>query len=347
MSTINTNGVDVNYPVPGINNNSQGFRNNFASIKNNLNTAATEISDLQNKVVVKAALDNTVVNNDMNGTLMSNMLTRSFRSTTYNLGNALIGTVRIDVSKGDVQYGTITGDTILQFVGWSPTGTRSNVELQLAVANSAAVVSFPAEIYDYTINNCNGISTLENMKVVSNVATVTAPYGVCQLDYRLSSSDCGNSITIEPYNRPRRVTEVHYRTPATTGFQGDTPGTVAVDANYLYVCTNTFDSTEVIKTVSGTNGTFNEIIVNNVTDLLPDAPVVFTGNVYGGITAGTVYYIKSVVSGNSAITVSETRTAGTADTVVSLSTVAPSANTFAASSFNGTDIWKRVELSTW
>ena len=36
MSAINTNGLDVNYPVPGVNNNSQGFRDNFASIKTNL-----------------------------------------------------------------------------------------------------------------------------------------------------------------------------------------------------------------------------------------------------------------------------------------------------------------------
>ena len=57
MSTINTNALDVNYPIPGVNNNSQGFRDNFASIKTNLNTAATEITDLQNKVVVKSALN--------------------------------------------------------------------------------------------------------------------------------------------------------------------------------------------------------------------------------------------------------------------------------------------------
>ena len=36
MSTINTNGLDVNYPIPGVNNNSQGFRDNFTSIKTNL-----------------------------------------------------------------------------------------------------------------------------------------------------------------------------------------------------------------------------------------------------------------------------------------------------------------------
>lgn len=82
MSTINTNGMNVNYPVPGVNNDSQGFRTNFASIKNNLDTASTEITDLQNKVILKSALANTTLNNDMANTLISNALTRGFRAST-------------------------------------------------------------------------------------------------------------------------------------------------------------------------------------------------------------------------------------------------------------------------
>ena len=134
MSTINTNGINVNYPVPGVNNNSQGFRDNFASIRTNLNTAGTEITDLQNKVIVKSALANSTVNNDMVNTLISNALTRSFRASTFNLGNALSGVVSVNVSLGDVQYGTIAGNTTIQFTGWSPTSTQSNVQLQLAVS---------------------------------------------------------------------------------------------------------------------------------------------------------------------------------------------------------------------
>jgi len=50
-STINTSALDVNFPAPGFNtNSSQGFRDNFSNIKNNLNAASTEITDLQNRV---------------------------------------------------------------------------------------------------------------------------------------------------------------------------------------------------------------------------------------------------------------------------------------------------------
>ena len=130
-SAINTNGINVNYPVPGINNSSQGFRDNFAAIKTDLNVAATEITDLQNNVVLKQALSGTTLNNDMANTLISNAATRGFRHSTFNLGNAISGTLVINASLGDVQTGTINGNTTIQFTGWAPSGTQSNVEIQL------------------------------------------------------------------------------------------------------------------------------------------------------------------------------------------------------------------------
>ena len=145
-SAINTNGINVNYPVPGINNSSQGFRDNFTAIKTDLNTAATEITDLQNNVVLKQPLTGTTLNNDMANTLISNAATRGFRATTYNLGNAMSGTVVVNVSLGDVQYGTIAGNTSIQFAGWAPSGTQSNVQLQFAVSNANAVLTFPSEV---------------------------------------------------------------------------------------------------------------------------------------------------------------------------------------------------------
>jgi hypothetical protein len=247
MSTINTNGINVNYPVPGENNSSQGFRDNFASIRTNLNTAANEITDLQTKVVVKQALANTSINNDMGNTLISNAATRGFRATTYNLGNALSGTVLVNVQSGDVQYGTVAGDVTLQFGGWAPTGTQSNVQLQLSVSNANAVISFPTEVVNS--NNNFGVTTLENYAVVGNTTTaaVTVPAGVSQLDYRLSSIDCGNTILIEPYNRPRKVTQIQTNVPLTSvGVLGDVEGTVAVDSSYLYVCVGTYDGSSLI-----------------------------------------------------------------------------------------------------
>jgi hypothetical protein len=344
MSNINTNGINVNYPVPGVNNNSQGFRDNFNAIATNLNTAATEITDLQNNVVVKQALAGTVVNNDMANTVISNAVTRGFRASTYNLGNALSGTVVIDVSLGDVQYGTVAANTVLQFKNWATTGTQSNVQLSLGVSNSNAVISFPSQLQ---INPNSGAMLLENFANVANTVTVTVPYGVTTLDYRVSTLDCGNTLTIEPFNRPIKTTQVQVGTPPATGFPGDVQGDVAVDANYVYVATGNFNSTAVgpYSTVS-TTASSNVIQLSSGTSLVANAPIIFTGNVFGNIVANTVYYIASVSGAN--ITISPTRTGGTAGSVLQLTNGTPSGNTnMYAVSYNGTSIWKRIALSSF
>lgn len=339
MSQINTNGINVNYPVPGVNNNSQGFRDNFATIRTNLNTATAEITDLQNNVVVKAALANTVVNNNMANTLISNALTRSFRASTYNLGNNISNNVVINASLGDVQYGTISGNTTLQFAGWAPSGTQSNVQLILNISNSQSVISFPSQV---SMTGTYGVETLENFANIGNVATISVPYGVNQLEYRLSTTDCGNNITIEPYNRPRISTQIQQRTPAPTGYQGDVAGDIAVNANYVYVCTGTFDSGNTISIPSIT-ATYAGNLINCVStsSLVVNSPIVFTGNTWGNIVANTVYYIKSIPDVAN-ITISATGFDGTAGTTFSVSA---NTGTMSANSYNGTAIWKSIALA--
>lgn len=283
MSTINTNGIDVNYPVPGINNSSQGFRDNFAAIKTNLNTAATEITDLQNKVVLKAPLENSTLNNDMAGTLISNATTRTFRASTYNLGNSLSGTVFVDVSLGDVQYGNIAGNVTFQFGGWAPINTESSVVLKLGISNSLAVISFPGEVV--SSNNNFGVTLLENYDSISSVATVTAPYGVSQLNYQLKTLDCGNTISITPLNRPFQTTEIQTRTPPLTGQQGDTIGTVCIDTSL---------ATELTVTSSLSSDFF---VTGNTATLYTGMPITFTGTSFeANVISGATYYVGNIAN---------------------------------------------------
>jgi hypothetical protein len=285
MSQINTNGINTNYPVPGENNSSQGFRDNFAQIRNGLNTAGTEITDLQNKVVLKAALNNAVLNNDMANTLISNASTRGWRGTTYNLGNALVGTVLVDVNRADVHYGTLTGNLTLQFGSWAPVNTESSVTVRLAVANANAVISLPSEVV--SSNNNFGVTIIENYKDISNVATITAPANVQILEYTFTSIDCGNTITMSPVNRSYQSTQIINRDPPPTGFPGDAPGTVAVG--------NSVGELNVTSTI----GTGNYIIVNSTSGLYPELPIVFTGNTdaaNSNLTAGTTYFVSTVAN---------------------------------------------------
>ena len=310
-SAINTNGINVNYPVPGINNSSQGFRDNFAAIRTDLNVAANEITDLQNNVVLKQALSGTTLNNDMANTLISNAATRGFRHSTFNLGNAISGTLVINASLGDVQTGTINGNTTIQFTGWAPSGTQSNVEVQLNVGNNLAVISLPSQV---TINGTSGIETIENYANANGVPTLTIPYNVNRLDYRFSSLDCGESITIEPYNQPRQSTQIQQRIPSPVGEQGDVVGTVCVDTA----------TSLAFATCTATEGTYEIITCDSTAGFYLDMPVQFTGIVFGGVTAGTTYYVRSIPSATTfTIAATPGTTAGPA-ALVNLSTASGS-----------------------
>ena len=291
MSTINTNGINVNYPIPGENNSTQGFRDNFASIKTNLNTAGTEITDLQNKVVLKAALNGSTINNDMANTLISNASTRSFRATTYNLGNALSGTVLVNVAQADVQYGNVAGNVTLQFGSWAPTNTESAITLRLGISNSSAVITFPSQVV--ASNNNFGGTILENYANIANVITITAPYDVEQLEFKLRTLDCGNTITIEPINRPYQSTQIVKRTPPSTGQQGDKVGTVCIDIG----------TSQLVVTGANTDPYFT---TSSTTTLYPGLSVTFTGtSLEANVVVGNTYYVRNVVN-STRFTVSST-----------------------------------------
>jgi hypothetical protein len=117
--------------------------------------------------------------------------------------------------------------------------------------------------------------------------------------------------------------------------------------SYLYVCTADFNSTVNAKSVSNTFSSGNIIQLNNTSSLAVNAPIIFTGNVdtaNTNIVANNVYYIKTIASPN--ITISGTRVAGTAGGVVAIGNLGVTAN-ITATAIIGTDIWKRIELTSW
>ncbi len=293
MSTINTNSIDANYPVPGQNNSTQGFRNNFAAIKQNLNIASSEITDLQNKVVLKTALANSTLNNDMGNTLISNASTLGFRATTYNLGNALTDTVTVDLTLGDVQYGNLAGNIFLNFGSWAPTNTVSNVTLQLGRPNNVAdfSITFPTEAI---FSENYGWTLVENSSNPNNLATLTFPYDCTQLNLLISTVDCGNTLYVQPINRPFQTNQIQKRTPPSTGQLGDVVGTTCID------------NTEAVQLVVTGANTDPFLTVDDTSELYSGQPVTFTGvSLESNITVGSTYYVGEVID-NTTFSVTDT-----------------------------------------
>jgi hypothetical protein len=114
-------------------------------------------------------------------------------------------------------------------------------------------------------------------------------------------------------------------------------------ASYVYVCTDDFNSTVYdTKEATGTQETTNIVTMVNTDSLAVNAPIVFTGNVFGGLVQNQVYYIKSISSPN--ITISQSRFNGIAGSEVLLST--DTGNCIATVTI-GSDIWKRIQLTAW
>ena len=65
-SNINSTGVDATFPIAGQDNDSQGFRNNFNTIKNNFTAAKSEIEALQTNTAKLNAANN-FLGNDVSG----------------------------------------------------------------------------------------------------------------------------------------------------------------------------------------------------------------------------------------------------------------------------------------
>jgi hypothetical protein len=149
MSNIYTDNINGNYPIAGQDNNSQGFRDNFTSIKNNLTIAKNEIAELQTKAVLTAALNNGAsLGNDFNYTLVKDMQTQSFAERIVALGT-LTGAVSIDFSAGHVQTLTTSGSVTLSFTN-TPTTSGFNMlgrmKVIVNVANTGHTVKLASSV---------------------------------------------------------------------------------------------------------------------------------------------------------------------------------------------------------
>jgi len=143
-SSINYTAIDEDYPVPGQDNNSQGFRDNFSAIKNGLQFAKTEIEELQNKAVLKEAVGETELENDFLGNTILNAITNRVDGSVYTATPAGASSI-VTPSSGDYQKFTfvVTGHQ-LKFSGWPNTGTDrfSRLRLELVTDGGTCNLTF-------------------------------------------------------------------------------------------------------------------------------------------------------------------------------------------------------------
>jgi hypothetical protein len=136
-SAINYSLINKDFPIAGQDNDSVGFRNNFAATQTALHTARDEITALQTNSVLKADLTaNTPVVNNMLGSAIFNATYAQFNGIFYDAGSVSGLSVNVDLNNGPIQRFIITqgssgSPTVLTFVNWPPAGTYAVVRLML------------------------------------------------------------------------------------------------------------------------------------------------------------------------------------------------------------------------
>jgi hypothetical protein len=146
MSSINPNNINGSYPIAGQDNDSQGFRDNFTNVKNNLTFAKTELEDLQNNAILKTGLAGTTLDNEMNNAQLKGAQLLKTVETIKDLGIQTSTTVSF--ADGHYQKVTTGGPlTISAFTDWPTSGLYAKLRLELKITTpSTDTVTLPATV---------------------------------------------------------------------------------------------------------------------------------------------------------------------------------------------------------
>jgi len=135
-SQINYSNIDATFPVAGQDNDSQGFRDNFAAIKTALSYANSEITDIQTNGAVLNADNNFGGNQQYNAEFLYNS------QTVYALGT-VSGNVEIDYHNGQIQSLTTSGNITLSFTNFPDSGLAGEITLILTLGGSSHTITYP------------------------------------------------------------------------------------------------------------------------------------------------------------------------------------------------------------
>jgi len=191
MSSINPNNINGSYPIAGQDNDSQGFRDNFTNVKNNLTFAKTEIEDIQTNAILKTALAGTTLNNEMNNAQLKGA--QLIKTVETFKDWATQTSVVISFADGHYQKVTTGGPlAITAITNWPTSGLYAKLRLELVITTSATdTVTFSTEV---------SVGLTDIQGAVGQ--TITFPAAGSYV-FELTSYNAGTTITVSDLTRNR------------------------------------------------------------------------------------------------------------------------------------------------
>jgi hypothetical protein len=227
MSSINPNNINGSYPIAGQDNDSQGFRDNFTNVKNNLTFAKTEIEDLQNNAILKTGLAGTTLNNEMN---YAQLKGAQLIKTVETIKDWAIQTsVEISFADGHYQKVTTGGPfTISAFTNWPTSGFYAKLRLEIVITTpSTDTVTLPSAV-SVGLTNIQGAVG----------QTITFPAAGSYV-FEFTTYNAGTTITIDDLTRNKDNITGDFTITGNV-----TRGGATIDTGYQYsAATSDFDQT--------------------------------------------------------------------------------------------------------
>ena len=154
-SNIVPGNIDGTFPVAGQDNSSQGFRDNFTAIKNNLTDAKAEIEDLQNNRATTNA------NTSFNDYTVSRATFKDTAETVFPItGDS--GVITLNHEVGHYQTISTGGNIELTFSNWPASNTLGRIILDVTYTDTAhnIVVSGNTIVADNVTGFTSGTNTI-------------------------------------------------------------------------------------------------------------------------------------------------------------------------------------------
>ncbi len=168
-SNISDTGINSDFPIAGQDNDSQGFRDNFTTIKANFVAAKTEIEAIQTNGAVKNAENNFL------GNTINNANFQNTTETGYIAGATINTSQNINLDNGAYQEFTVGADITLTLSNWSSELARTG-KIRLHIKSDQAAGSATNRTVTFASNAGGGtIKKNANWPTSDLTAVIGAP----------------------------------------------------------------------------------------------------------------------------------------------------------------------------
>ena len=263
-SQINPENINTEYPVAGQDNSTQGFRDNFTFIENNFQFAKNEITDLQNKVLLKSPLIGTTLDNNLNGALLYGARVQNFSATQLPLG-ARSGTLDINYANGHYQTFSINGSLSLNFTTFPGSGVQAWIILRIGVL-AGDTLTLPG-----AVGAGASAKSLQGIQGVNGQTITFAESGTYEFEFR--TTDNGATIYISDLTRSKnRFTSPVFLT--NSEFLEPYGGNVSRTGTTSYFVTEPPDGSTITNTATLQPGADGQVKVLAAADVTADDMII-------------------------------------------------------------------------